>query len=224
MDDLAALSKTQLIDLLAQQDAQLQTKDDVIKQLEQKNQELELAYRKLWLERFAARSERYLADPDQLRIDFGDTDEAADAAAGLAEAIEEADLIPAHQRRKPRKKRDEGLPEHLPRYEFIADDEEQAVCPTHGPREIIGYDTTDSWVGMGSEQTFPGQAERMGHANMIETGKTHQSDGLAAFPEGFSNEIWRASLSPGASRSRRSITSLNACTSSNRLYTEANLT
>jgi transposase len=151
MDDLATLSKTQLIDLLAKRDAtlvakdvELQTKDDVIKQLEQKNQELELAYRKLWLERFAARSERYLADPDQLRIDFGDTDEAADAAAGLAEAIEEADLIPAHKRRKPRKKRDEGLPEHLPRYEIIADHDEQTVCPSHGLREIIGYDTTET--------------------------------------------------------------------------------
>jgi transposase len=84
------------------------------------------------------RSERYIADPEQLKIDFGNTPEAADAAAGLAEAVEEADLIPAHHRRKPRKKRDEGFPEHLPRETRVIDaPEAEKTCPTHGPCEQL---------------------------------------------------------------------------------------
>ena len=115
MNDLASLSKGQLLELLerkevvlqqqtlklqskddqlatkddqlATKDDQLQTKDDIIQQLEEQNKDLELAYNKLWRERFAARSERYINDPDQLRLDFGNTDGAADAAAGLADAL-----------------------------------------------------------------------------------------------------------------------------------------
>ena len=123
---------------LRSKDAQLQSKTSIIEQLEQKNKELEAAYNKLWLQRFGQRSERYIAEPDQLRLDFGDTDDAADAAAGLAEAVEEADLIPAHKRRKPRKKRDEGLPEHLPRYEVTAEvPDEVKNCETHGERTLL---------------------------------------------------------------------------------------
>jgi len=77
---------------------------------EQKQQDLELALIKVWRERFAARSERYIADPAQMQLDFGDTYGPVDAATGLAESVEEADLIPAHQRRKPRKKREDKLP------------------------------------------------------------------------------------------------------------------
>ena len=123
---------------LTAQDNQLKTKDDIIKQLEQKNNDLELAYSKLWRERFEARSERYIRDPNQLCLDFGNTADAADAAAGLADAVEEADLIPAHRRRKPRKKRDESLPEHLPRYEVTADvPDEVKNCETHGERTLL---------------------------------------------------------------------------------------
>ena len=72
-------------------------------------------------QRFRNRSERYIDNPDQLRLDFGNTAEAADAALGLAEAVEDLEqTIPEHRRRKPRKKRDEKLPEHLPRYEVTA--------------------------------------------------------------------------------------------------------
>ena len=145
MNDPGTLSKDDLLELLkrkddrlGQQNAELQAKTNIIEQLEQKNKDLEAAYTKLWLERFGHRSERYLADPDQLRLDFGDTDDAADAAAGLAEAVEEADLIPAHKRRKPRKKRDESLPEHLPRRQVIAEvPDELKHCPTHGERTLL---------------------------------------------------------------------------------------
>src|SRR5688572_14825359 len=118
MQDPTTLSKSQLLEQLAVQGREVAQRDDIIQQLEAKIKQLEHDYLKLWQERFAAKSERYIEDPDQLRIDFGDTDQAADAAEGLAEAIEEADLIPAHQRRKPHKRRDESLPAHLPRKEI----------------------------------------------------------------------------------------------------------
>jgi len=145
MPDFATLSKPQLLVTLRQQTEQLASRnnelakrDDVIQQLEAKIQQLEKDYLKLWQERFAAKSERYIADPDQLRIDFGDTDEAADAADGLAEAIEEAGLIPAHKRRKPRKKRDESLPAHLPREEVVIDTpDSEKHCDTHGERKLL---------------------------------------------------------------------------------------
>jgi len=59
----------------------------------------------------------------QLKLDFGNTPEAADAAAGLAEAVEEAKVVVAeHKRRKqlPEKPRSEQLPAHVPRYEVEA--------------------------------------------------------------------------------------------------------
>jgi transposase len=133
------------IEQLENKDRQLETKDDIIKQLEQKAQDLELAYSKLWRERFEARSERYIEDPNQLRLDFENRDDAEDAAAGLADAVEEADLIPAHKRRKPRKKRDESFPAHLPRYEMTAEvPEDQKTCPDHGERTLLPESMWDS--------------------------------------------------------------------------------
>ncbi len=67
---------------LRQQDIALQTKDQTIAQLEQERDEYKLAFDKLMQQRFRNRSERYLDNPDQLRMDFGDTPEAADAAWG----------------------------------------------------------------------------------------------------------------------------------------------
>ena len=138
MQDPATLPNNQLLEMLKTKDNELATKDDIIKQLEEKNCELELAYNKLWRERFEARSERYISDPGQLCLDFGNTADAADAAEGLADAVEEADLVPAHRRRKPRKKRDESLPEHLPRYEVTAKvPEELKNCAAHGERTLL---------------------------------------------------------------------------------------
>ena len=126
-------------DQLRQQDVGLQTKDLTIKELTQERDEYKLAFDKLMQQRFRNRSERYIDDPDQLRIDFGDTDEAADAALGLADAVEDLEqTIPEHRRRKPRKKRDERLPEHLPRYEVTADvPDDVKSCPTHGDRTLL---------------------------------------------------------------------------------------
>jgi len=126
-------------DQLRQQDIAIQTRDKTIKQLAQERDDYKLAYDKLMQQRFRNRSERYLDNPDQLRIDFGDSDEAADAAIGLADAVEDLEqTIPEHKRRKPRKKRDERLPEHLPRYEVTADvPDDVKRCPIHGERSLL---------------------------------------------------------------------------------------
>ncbi|MFO0077500.1 MAG: transposase, partial [Planctomycetota bacterium] len=122
---------------LADANLELAKQQDIIRQLETKLDQSQREYLKLWEERFRARSERYIADPDQLRIDFGNTDEAADAAQGLAEAVEEAQLIPAHRRRTP-KQRDESLPAHLSREEVIAEVAAEAqTCPEHGPKTLL---------------------------------------------------------------------------------------
>lgn len=132
MNTLASLSKEELIDLVLQQRQQLAKS-------EQEYATLQLAFNKLLQQRFGQRSERYIANPDQLRIDFGDSDEGADAALGLADAVEDLEqTIPEHTRRRPRTQRDEGLPEHLPRYEVTAEVPETVKnCPTHGERTLL---------------------------------------------------------------------------------------
>lgn len=152
MPDVTALSREELLELVEYKDNLLAVSEERIGQLEQqtqifqqKTQQLEqehdnwkFAYEKLWRQRFEARSERYLADPKQLVLDFGESEEVLDAAEGLTAAVEEADLIPAHLRRKPKKQRDESLPAHLPRYEVIAEvPDAQKTCPTHGARELL---------------------------------------------------------------------------------------
>jgi transposase len=124
---------------LRQQDISLQEKDQKINDLTQERDEYKLAYDKLMERRFRNRSERYIEHPDQLRLDFGDTEEAADAALGLADAVEDLErIIPEHRRRKPRKKRDERLPAHLPRYEVTASvGANEKVCATHGERKLL---------------------------------------------------------------------------------------
>ena len=107
MTNPALLSKAQLLELLAhkeqqdalqreqlrQQDIALQTKDKTIEQITQERDEYKLAFDKLMQQRFRNRSERYIENPNQLRLDFGDTDEAADAALGLADAVEDPPAI-----------------------------------------------------------------------------------------------------------------------------------
>ena len=99
---------------LAEKDKQLLVKDDTILQLQTKLDLKERELLKLWQERFGAKSERYIGSPDQLKLDFGDTPQSADTAKGLHQANADAEIdVPAHKR-KPRKKRNESLPTHLP--------------------------------------------------------------------------------------------------------------
>ena len=118
-----------------------------IDELRREKQELNLKIAELIQWAFRNRSERYLNDPNQLRLDLGDSDHAADAAEGLAQAVEEAGHpIKAHvRRRRVRQPREEGLPEHLPRYEVEARvPEEVKHCPRHGARQLIGYDSVET--------------------------------------------------------------------------------
>lgn len=147
-DDLHACQTLveQLVITVAEQQQQIATLED--KHLAQ---QLEIAH--LIKLAFGRRSERYLEDPNQLKLDLGSGDEAHDAAEGLHDAKQEqaaADelIIGEHIRRKQakaQKPRDEQLPAHLPRYEVEAEaTEEQQHCETHGPREIIGHDRVET--------------------------------------------------------------------------------
>lgn len=114
--------------------------------LRRKNQELEATCAELIQRAFRHRSERYLDDPNQLRLDLGGAPDATDAADGLTQAIQEAGLpVKAHVRRRHADKpRSEALPEHLPRYEVEARVAEQTKhCPRHGERTLIGYDRVE---------------------------------------------------------------------------------
>ena len=131
-----------LIEQLASTVGELTDANETLRQ-EKERIEAEFA---LWMRRiFARRSERYLNDPNQLKLDLGDDDNAADAAEGLAQAVEEAGILVKGHVRHPRKPRDESLPENLPRYEVEAEVPEKIKnCPEHGPRQLIGYDTTET--------------------------------------------------------------------------------
>ena len=122
---------------LADSQKEIARDKDVIRQLEEKNRQLEKDYAQLYRERFGRKSERYIADPDQLRIDFGDTDDAADAADGLAEAVEEAELqVKGHTRQKRRS--NNAFPAHLPRVEKVRDaDAADKICPEHGEKQLL---------------------------------------------------------------------------------------
>jgi transposase len=147
-DDLAACQAMirEQARTIASQGRTIASQDQTVASQLQAIQELELAYNELLQRAFRNRSERYIADPNQLKLDFQNSPEAADAAAGLAEAVEEAGIvIPEHVRRVQKPKRSEKLPEHLPRYEVeAAVPDEVKHCPEHGERKIIGYDTTET--------------------------------------------------------------------------------
>ncbi len=108
--------------LIEQLACTVDSQTDTIEQLHREKEELKLALVELLQRAFRRHSERYINDPNQLRLDFKGTDEAVDAAEGLAQAVEESGRpVKAHTRRRPgRKPRNEALPDHLPRYEVEA--------------------------------------------------------------------------------------------------------
>ncbi len=113
--------------------------------LSQENSEPNLTIQKLLARLRGHRSERH-DDPAQQQLDFGDDPAVqeghTDAVAAQAEVSEE---VIVRRKKQSRKVRHEQLPEHLPRYEVIADptpDQEQ--CAPHGERQLISYDTTET--------------------------------------------------------------------------------
>ncbi len=123
-----------------------------IASLQQQIETLQLEMAELLRRAFQKRSERYLQDPGQLSLDFGNTPEAVDAAAGLAEAVLQAGAeagieVKGHTRRKKDrdKPRNEQLPAHLPRYEVQRPiPADVRFCATHGERQIIGHDRMET--------------------------------------------------------------------------------
>lgn len=119
--------------------------EDSRQQLSQENEELKLTVRKLMERLYGRRSERFIADPDQLPLDFGD--DVAAAAEALAEAvleaertIEEVESRRKAKRRKQKRVRDEKFPAHLPRYEKTIDlTDDQKVGKT-----FLGYDEVET--------------------------------------------------------------------------------
>jgi transposase len=106
---------------------------EIAKLEKERDAALQLAFRK--------KIERYLADPKQFVLDFGDSPEVVDAAEGIADAALET--VAGYERRKQamEKAGSEQLPAHLPRYEVKLDvPENQKTCAVHGERQVIGYD------------------------------------------------------------------------------------
>lgn len=71
----------------------------------------------------------------------------ADASEGLAQAIDEAEIVVQAytRRRRARKHRTERLPKHLPPYEVeAAVPDDVRNCPQNGSRKVIGYDYTET--------------------------------------------------------------------------------
>jgi transposase len=142
------MDATPLPDDIAACHALLVEQARTITQLHQRVQEQDLTINELMQRAFRHRSERYLEDPNQMKLDFGDTPEAADAAAGLGAAVQEAEiLVKAYKRRKRllRKPRNEQLPAHLPRYRVeVPASDEIKHCAQHGERKRIGYDEVET--------------------------------------------------------------------------------
>ena len=132
----------------AAQAAQAATIEAQRKQIEELAAEME-KLRKL-LSHFinGQRSEkRILSSPAQTYLPFDNSEEfqaARAEAEAQAEAIVQTFTV---TRTIQKKKRDESLPSHLRRVErIITGDESLRNCPTHGAREVIGYDTTETLV------------------------------------------------------------------------------
>ncbi len=113
--------------------------------------ELKLAYKELLQQAFRRRSERYINDPNQMKLDFGASDDVADAAEGLSQAVEEAravedaGVIVKEHKRRPRKPRNGTFPEHIERYEVVAElPDAMKDCVEHGRRKLIGHDCVET--------------------------------------------------------------------------------
>ena len=136
--------------LLEQKDTLLAEQSATILKQEARLEAQQLEINRLIQQAFGRRSERYLESPQQLKLDFGGGPEVTDAADGLQQAVDEqpdADAetiaVPEHQRKK--KKRNDCLPENLPRIEVTVDvPDGDKECETHGEKTLIGYDTTET--------------------------------------------------------------------------------
>lgn len=123
--------------------------DELHKQIEELEAEQEKLQRMLTRLLRGNRSERQvISSPGQNLLPFEDQAE-LEAAQAEAQAEAEAMIEDRQQepRLRPRKRRTEVLPPHLPRKERIVEvPESLQSCPTHGPRELMGYDSVEKLV------------------------------------------------------------------------------
>lgn len=115
-------------------------------ELSQQLEELKLALAKLHQQLYGRRSERVVDDPNQKKLDFGEDPQMQDALADAAAEAEQ--FVEGYTRRKKDQKREprsEKFPEHIERYEVTAPaTAEETHCATHGERQLIGYDQTET--------------------------------------------------------------------------------
>jgi len=134
--------------LLVEQSAAVVDLQAAREKLAQENEELTLTIQKLLARLAGHRPERF-DDPRQLKLDFGADPGVQD---GLADAATEAETILQEftvRRRvgKQKKPRNEQLPAHLRREEVVAEmPEADQQCPAHGPRQVVGYEVTETLV------------------------------------------------------------------------------
>jgi len=137
--------------LLNEKDALLEEQSKTIEKQEARLEAQQLEINRLIQLKFGRRSERYLESPGQLKLDFGDSPEVSDAVDGLQQAVDEKqdddDFVTVGSHRRKKKKRDESLPEHLPRVVTTIDvPAADKYCDLHGPKVLIGYDTTETLI------------------------------------------------------------------------------
>ena len=123
----------------------------IVNEQQEKLAEQELRINDLLQRAFQRRSERYLENPFQMVLDFGETPAYADAAEGLSDAVAQAKdqtvEVEGYTRRKKvdQPARSEQLPSHLPRREVpVAVADHVVTCPAHGQRQLIGYDVSET--------------------------------------------------------------------------------
>ena len=131
--------------LVGEQSRTLGELHDSREQLARENAELHLTIKQLLTRLYGRRSER-VEDPGQLKLDFGNDPETAAALAAAAEeaqrTMQEYTVRRAITQKRPR---NEQLPAHLPRYEVTVEaTEDQRHCGEHGPKQLIGYDVTET--------------------------------------------------------------------------------
>jgi transposase len=92
-------------------------------ELAQEIESLKLMLAKLQQQLYGRRSERVVDDPNQAKLDFGDDPEVQDALAEAAAEAEEIveEVVRRKKKKKPRRPRNGKFPEHLERYEVMAD-------------------------------------------------------------------------------------------------------
>lgn len=129
------------IELLQRENQQLK---DKLAWMESEYQKLT----KLIASQLSKKSEKHLSPGGSPWLPFESQEEFQQAKLEAeAEAQKIVDEHAAKPPTKPKKPRNESLPQHLPEVKKLCDvPESDRVCPEHGPMSVIGFDTTETLV------------------------------------------------------------------------------